>query len=207
MKNKLGIACMVLGTALVLASLGLLLWNRQADRQAGEAVDRVLPQLMEQIHLPTPKPSDPTAPTDPEPSYPDPYDPTMTEVEIDGYAYIGYLSIPGAGLELPVMAQWDYPRLKIAPCRYVGSTKTDDLVIAAHNYSRHFGGLSKLEAGERVYFTDMDGVVSTYEVVAVEVLNPTAIEEMTAGDYDLTLFTCTYGGRSRVTARCDRVEE
>ena len=29
---------------------------------------------------------------------------------------------------------------------------------------------------------------------------------MTAGDFDLTLFTCTYGGKSRVTLRCDRVE-
>lgn len=207
MKNKIGIACMVLGTVLVMAALGLLLWNRQEDRQAGEAAEKILPQIMEQIQAPATTPSGSAEPTDPAPSYPDPYDPTMTEVEIDGYAYIGYLSIPGAGLELPVMAQWDYARLKIAPCRYVGSTKTDDLVIAAHNYSRHFGILSKLEAGERVYFTDMDGVVSTYEVLAVEVLNPTAIEEMTAGEYDLTLFTCTYGGKSRVTVRCDRVEE
>ena len=108
--------------------------------------------------------------------------------------------------ELPVMAEWDDTRLKLAPCRYSGSTKTDDLVIAAHNYARHFGGLQTLQPGDAVWFTDMDGVVTAYEVAAVEVLQPTAVEEMTAGEYDLTLFTCTYGGRSRVTVRCDRVE-
>lgn len=124
---------------------------------------------------------------------------------IDGYEYIGYLSIPSLGLDLPVMADWDYPRLKLSPCRYVGSTKTDDLVIAAHNYDRHFGRLSQLTGGEEVYFIDMDGVLSSYEVVETSILMPTDIEEMTSGDYDLTLFTCTYGGKSRVTVRCNRI--
>jgi sortase A len=136
-----------------------------------------------------------------------PVDPTMSEVEIDGRLYIGYLSIPALDLELPVQSQWDYPGLKISPCRYYGSTKTDDLVIAAHNYARHFGGLMQLSPGDLVYFTDMDGVVNRYQVEEVDVLNPTDIEEMTAGEYDLTLFTCTYGGKSRVTVRCLRVED
>lgn len=52
----------------------------------------------------------------------------------------------------------------------------------------------------------MDGMVYTYTVTVVDVLSPSAVEDMTSGDYDLTLFTCTYGGASRVTVRCDRVE-
>ena len=44
-------------------------------------------------------------------------------------------------------------------------------------------------------------------MVALEILQPTAVEEMTAGEFDLTLFTCTYGGKSRVTVRYDRVAE
>ena len=36
-------------------------------------------------------------------------------------------------------------------------------------------------------------------------LRPTAVEEMTSGTFDLTLFTCTYGGRSRITVYCDRL--
>lgn len=54
---------------------------------------------------------------------------------------------------------------------------------------------------------DMDGVRSDYQVASVEVLAPTAVEEMTSGTYDLTLFTCTYGGRSRVAVRCQRTGE
>ena len=196
MKNKLGTLCMILGTVLILAALSLFLWNRREADQAAEAVETILPQVVERIAE--------TAAEAPAP--PDPFDPTMTETEIDGYLYIGYLSIPALGLELPVMSDWDYTRLTIAPCRYSGSTKTDDLVIAAHNFAQHFGGLSGLTGGEQVIFVDMDNVVSTYTVVAVEILAPTAVEEMTNGEYDLSLYTCTYGGRSRVTVRCDRTE-
>jgi len=130
----------------------------------------------------------------------------MPELEIDGVKYIGILEIPALGLELPVISSWSYPALNIAPCRYVGSAYTDDLVIAAHNYSRHFGRLKELTEGDLVRFTDADGNVFTYAVAAREVLLPTAVEEMTAGEWDLTLFTCTLGGRSRVTVRCELVE-
>ena len=194
MRNKLGNACMILGTVLVLAALSLFFVNRREAQRAESASSEVLPQVMETIRE---QAQEDTA-------LPDPYAPTMTEVEIDGYLYIGYLSIPALGLELPVMSEWDYTRLNIAPCRYSGSTKTDDLVIAAHNFAQHFGGLSGLSGGEQVIFVDMDNVVSTYTVVSVEILPPTAVEEMTNGEYDLSLYTCTYGGQSRVTVRCDR---
>ena len=48
-------------------------------------------------------------------------------VEIDGNEYVGEISIPAIGIDLPVMSEWSYPRLKIAPCRQFGSSRTDDL--------------------------------------------------------------------------------
>ena len=56
-------------------------------------------------------------------------DPTqeMTTVEVEGRDYIGVLSIPAVERELPVMAQWSYAGLKIAPGRYSGTTYGDDL--------------------------------------------------------------------------------
>ena len=72
----------------------------------------------------------------------------------------------------------------------------------AHNYRNHFGRIKGLSEGDSVSFTDMDGVTYAYTVVAKDILAPTAVEEMTAGEYDLTLFTCTPGGASRVTVYC-----
>ena len=40
----------------------------------------------------------------------------------------------------------------------------------------------------------------------IERLRPTAVKEMTSGDWDLTLFTCTVGGQSRVTVRCEKLK-
>lgn len=188
---------MVLGTVLVLAALSLFLLNQRESNAAGASAKKILPQIIEQTET-----QNTADGSEDEPSYPDPYGPAMTEVEIDGYAYVRYLSIPVIELELPVMSEWDYPRLKTAPCRCFGSTKTSDLVICAHNCTRHFGPIRNLAPGDLVSFTDMDGMIWEYEVVAVDILPPTNIEDMTAGDYDLTLFTCTYGGQSRVTVRC-----
>lgn len=95
--------------------------------------------------------------------------------------------------------------MKKAPCRYTGSAEENSLIIAAHNYKRHFGNIGLLPEGATVKFTAVSGDVYEYEVEKVETLNPYAVDEMLSGDWDLTLFTCTYGGRKRVTVRCSLV--
>lgn len=126
----------------------------------------------------------------------------MPAIEIDGNEYIGTLEIPALELSLPVLSEWSYPNLKLAPCRYTGSVYKDNMIIAAHNYTRHFGNLKELAIGDTVLFTDSDGNVFSYAVSELEQLLPTAIEEMQSGDWALSLFTCTVGGQYRVVVRC-----
>ena len=227
MRHKIGIICITLGTVLILGALSLLLYNQREAANAEAAVNAVLPQLMEQIHQDQPKPTDATVettvsemtepeaiPMDPPPTEPEqpteapvvtqPVSKELDTVELEGHSYIGYISIPSLQLTLPVMADWSYPKLKLAPCCYCGSIYTQDLVLMAHNYDRHFGRLSRLNGGEAVTFTDVHGVTTEFTVVLVDILNPTDVEQMTAGAYDLTLFTCTYGGKTRVTVRCQQ---
>lgn len=207
--NKLGKILMALGIVMLTGALVLFLYNQQEAARAKQAANAVMPLLMEQIqeNVDAPGPT-PIVPVE-HPNMvrvPGQGSVTMKESEIDGHSYIGYLAIPALELELPIMADWDYPSLRIAPCRYTGTVKEDNLVLMAHNYARHFGKISTLTAGDEVFFTDMDGVTTQYQVVASDILEPQAIEEMTAGLYDLTLFTCTYGGKTRVTVYCDRAE-
>ena len=216
MRNKFGTLFMFLGVALIWGALALSLHNQQEARNAGEQSDALLQKLVEQIDAQ--KQSDgiewigKTEEAEtylPMPQIPEELltaeDVKMTEVVIDGQSYIGYLSIPALNLELPILSDWSYTLLKIAPCRYDGTVRGNDLVLFAHNFDRHFGRLKKLSEGDSVYFTDMDGNTTAYEVVAQDILDPYAVEEMTAGVYDLTLFTCTYGGKSRVTIYCNRI--
>ena len=131
----------------------------------------------------------------------------MPTQEIDGQNYIGTLQIEALELSLPVISEWSYSRLQIAPCRYAGSVYMDNMVIAAHNYTSHFGRLKELSQGDAVTFTDIDGNIFRYRVTEIETLQPYSVKEMTSGDWDLTLFTCTIGGRTRVTVRCERVTD
>lgn len=191
------------GLLMLLAAALLTLWNiREGDRaaQAAEAARNSVEQAVAMETAQT------APPEEVEISPPDPAQP-MPTVEADGNLYIGTLGIPGLGLELPVLSEWSDTLLKTAPCRYAGSAYLDNMVIAGHNYRRHFGNLKSLQTGDSVMFTDAEGLCFSYSVTLVEQLPGDAVEEMTSGEWDLTLFTCTAGGRERVAIRCQRIKE
>lgn len=210
MPKKAGILFVVMGAVLMLSALLLFLHNGQEERRAGQEAELLLDDIRSAISGRAV-----TAPLDPQTeSTPTGYtEPTETRpaglpvVVINGYGYIGYLSIPDLELELPVMSDWDYDRLKISPCRHFGSTVTDDMVIAAHNYKTHFGTLSRLEIGAEVCFTDMDGIENRYTLAKLETLAPEAVDAVQNSGYDLVLYTCTPGAANRVVAFCNRATE
>lgn len=204
MMNKWSKRFIGIGILCLLAAFCLTAYNIWSDAQAGETADSALRQ-MKQFQDDTVQ--DTVNLSEEEiPDYILNPEMDMPTQEIDGQDYIGTLVIESLGLSLPIISEWSYPRLRIAPCRYAGSAYLDNMVIAAHNYKSHFGHLKNLSQGDTVTFTDIDGNVFNYQVVEIETLPPYSIQEMTSGDWDLTLFTCTIGGQARVTIRCECVE-
>lgn len=132
--------------------------------------------------------------------------PEYTLKSLGDVACIGILEIPALDLELPVISSWSYSSLRLAPCRYSGSAYKGDLVIAAHNYQSHFGGLRTLPEGSEVFFTDAVGNRFSYYVAVMEALTPWSVDDMTSGEWPLTLFTCTLDSQNRVTVRCEYSE-
>lgn len=191
MKNK-GKILILIGSLFILGAIVLTIYNVWDENRASEMTTVLLEEIK----------NTEISNEELRPDYKKHPNMEMYSKEIDGNDYIGVLEIPALGLELPVMKDWSYPKLKISPCRYDGSAYQNNLIISAHNYDCHFGRLKTLGIGEVVSFTDMDSNVFEYEVIDMEILQPTAVEEMKSGDWDLTLFTCTYGGQSRVTIRC-----
>lgn len=210
----------MVGSLLLAAALLLVGYNLVDEYRAGQTANHVLEILQQQ----TPEtPSDdlqmPETPSDdlqtPEnsileqteiPDYVLNPDMEMPTQEIEGNDYIGVLEIPSLGLSLPVMSEWSYPRLKLAPCRYHGSAYTGSLTIAAHNYRTHFGPVRDVSAGTQVFFTDVKGRRFSYEVSAVETIEATAIEDAVSEAWDLTLITCTPSGQARVAVRCIKID-
>ena len=210
MIKRKGTIWMIAGLLLLMAALSLTGYNvwteHTAGIQADEVVNRLAEIIPEEIHS-TPSVSEISNPEIEYPYYVLNPDMDMPVEEIDGARYIGLLNIPRLSMELPIQSEWSYPNMKVSPCRYEGSVYLNNMVICGHNYSTHFGTLKDLEKGDLLTFTDMDGNVFWYQVMVIEILQPTAVEEMVSGDWDLTLFTCTIGGATRVTIRCEKTKD
>lgn len=202
MKKKRGLVFILAGLLLVVAASSLSIYNIWDDNRATQAVDQTIQELLPVVQ----EVKQEEKPEEFIPDYILNPKMDMPVAQVEGHDYVGYLEIPAINLMLPVMSEWSYPLLKISPCRYTGSAYLDDMVIAAHNYRQHFGSLSRLDIGDEIIFTDVDGNVFTYTVEEMEQLGRNDIEEMVGTDWDLTLFTCTLGGQFRFTVRCSRVE-
>ena len=196
MRRRIGVGCILLGILCLLLSAGFVVYNYIEAQSAEESSKTMLQDVQKKIR------QNIQEETAPDTTGSEALPAKAVALEIDGYACIGILSIPVLEIELPVLDQWSYEKLKKAPCQYFGSCYDSDFVIAAHNYPSHFGRLSELQPGDLVTFTDTEGAVYCYEVVLRETLPPTATEEMITSGFDLSLYTCTPGGGNRVTVRC-----
>ena len=191
-------AMIIFGVLLLVGATILMMYNIDQDGDVGKATGKVMAALSDGIAGRTgdlPQSEDEAI--------------AMREagtdvVMIDGRAYIGYLSVPSQSLDLPILAEWSYPNLKIAPCCYSGAVFSDDLVLAGHNYRSHFGKLNNLSVGDEIRFTNAFGVTTVYTVQELQVLHPTSVEKMKDSEFDLSLFTCNMSGNARFTVRCNR---
>ena len=206
MNRKIGNTLILLGLLLLLGAGGLTAYNIWDGIRAERASQHIIQEMDIGQAL--------VEALDREPDQ----DPEMPVIEVEGNYYIGILEIPSLQLTLPVMDRWDYTRLKISPCVYSGSYKTDDLVICAHNYARHFSPVKRIDIGADVYLITVDCRVYHYQVTNRETLQPGAVENMientnnttdetVTNEWDLTLFTCNTGGQTRCAVRCARIRE
>ena len=192
MRKRIGVICVLLGALCLLCSVGFVVYNKLESQNAAKASGSLLQELQVAMREESAEQND--------------YQTNMPTVRVDGYECIGVLSIPVLDLELPVLTDWSYAKLKKAPCHYYRTYHEKDFVIAAHNYKAHFGKLSNLQEGDLVVFTDVGGTAHHYKVEFLETLPKNATEEMITSGFALSLYTCTLGGGSRVTVRCNAAE-
>ena len=196
--NKLGKRLIKTGILLIIVSLALITHNNYEEINAGKKSKLVLEEIKNNIieednNITQTIVDNPTNKTE--------------TTNVNGYDYIGTINIPTLNLELPIMSEYDYDKLKISPCRYYGNINTNDLIICAHSYKTHFKYLNKLKQKDLVIITDINGNNYIYEVVTIEVLKPNQVSEMINNDYDLTLYTCTNDGQNRITVRCNKIKD
>lgn len=195
-----GRVLVLLGVLLLLGAAGLYGYNQWVDYQAGVESETAVLTLVEEIQ------SREVVIQEVSQAEEGPSEAQLKVAELDGAYYMGVLTIPSLGKILPIQSDWSMSQLKRSPCRYSGGIAEGELVIAGHNYKKHFSGLATLKQGDSIVFTDLEGNQIFYEVREIYTVAATDIDGMVNSGYDLSLFTCNYGGKARVTVRCDRVE-
>ena len=190
--NNIGEKLICVGALLILVAFGILIKNNYEDYLAGEDSTQALEILNNYI-------------TEVENNNIKVDDENLTLKNINGFDYALVITIPSINLELPVLADWDYTKLKKAPCIYYGSIMENNLVILGHNYRSHFGSLSKLEANEKIIITDLNSNKYIYEVANKTVIDPHDSKEVIETDYDLTIFSCYNSGTQRIVINANRI--
>lgn len=212
--NRLSKAFAIIGILCLLLSFGLILYNITQDSKSGKAsldivkkIENKIPNLQYATNydIPNEIPS-----TDLFEEFDIQQDNHVDDtIIIDENIYLGIISIPKLNLELPVLNELSKDNLKISPCKYYGTLNNNDLIIAGHNYKSHFGNIQNLNSGDNILFIDVNGIIHTYQVIQSEIIQGTDIESMLSDSstWDLTIFTCTLSGNSRITVRAISVDE
>ncbi|MGN0179616.1 MAG: sortase [Monoglobaceae bacterium] len=191
---KRAMTFIIIGCCLLLSAAALFFFNEISSYRAAEESMKILSGLESDML------SDTAGKADED-------DGTMATRLVDGINIVGVVSVPSVEIEVPVAADWSYANLKKSACRYSGTAKGGRLIILAHNYKRHFGNLKNAAKDDEVQFLDVNGNLYRYKITDTEILGKYELDRLTESESDLTLFTCTYGGRQRVVVRCTKQPE
>ena len=208
-KKVRGWLCIIMGVVMLAAAGSIYLIQEKQDQLAGKNSEILLEKMREEIlygYGPNVHPVTTPAPEEeilPEESAA----PEMPVMELYGYELMGILTAPSVEVELPILGDWNYELLQIAPCRYSGSIAGEDLILLGHNFKSHFDSLKNIAVDDPVEFLSADGELHKYTVAEIELLHKTDVDKLERDEYALTFFTCTRGGEHRLVIRCVPIEE
>lgn len=139
---------------------------------------------------------------------------TKTYTSKDGVKYTteAILKIPKINIEYPVLSATSPELLFVSINKYWGPQPNEvgNYCIVGHYYEngKMFGKLHKLKNGDKAELTDLSGNTITYQVYNKYVVQPTdtrCTSQLTDGRKELTLITCTNGGKQRLVVKLRQV--
>lgn len=133
-----------------------------------------------------------------------------SEVTANGQNYKteAILDYSKLGISYPILSEENEELLKVSLCKYWGPNPNTigNYCIVGHNYKsgKMFGKLSKAEIGDEVKLTDLNGNSVIYAVYNKYVVEPTDVSctsQLTNGQREITLITCTNYGQERLVVK------
>lgn len=186
-KNWFSVLCIALGCAIIIAGGIFFFGNRFSVENAAaksqmalEKVSQMLPQITDRI---------------PEERGIN----LMPSKQVEGLNITAILEVPGYARRLIVLSNWDASLVNAVPCKFHGSIYDRSVVIGAGE--KQFDFADRLEVGEKIILTDMEGGRYTYRVTAIQHSQHASLEKLQSGDHDLTVFVKV--GEQYLLIRCN----
>ena len=133
-----------------------------------------------------------------------------SEVTANGVSYQteAILDYPKLGINYPVLSEESEELLKVSLCKYWGPNpnKVWNYFIVGHYYlsGKMFGKLSSAAVGYEITLTDLNNNKVTYVVYNRYIVEPTDVSctsQLTNGQREITLITCTNYGKQRLVVK------
>ena len=130
------------------------------------------------------------------------------------YKVDSILNIPSLEIKYPVLSESTDELLKISLNKFWGGepNSVGNYCVVGHNYDGKdifFGKLNKIQNGDIVELEDKTGKVLQYKVYNKFIVQPTDVactSQITNGKREMTLITCSDGGKTRLIVKCRAIE-
>ena len=126
----------------------------------------------------------------------------MPSLCYDGRDYCALLEIPRFNVTLPVAASWNKSETASQPCRYAGSTYEGSLIVGGTDAPGQLDCIAKIDVGDRITVTDMNGRVYGYTVKSVRHAKNARKATLLDGEWDFTLFAKDSRSGDTLLVRC-----
>lgn len=190
-KRKSGRTLRFFGLLFLLYAAVLTGVNARENRQAGKHSEEILQKVREQ----TQKEPEPVQSIVLKES-------SEKKEEAFPKGILAILEIPEKELTLPVFDTYSEELLKQSVCRYgEEECKEGQLIIAGHNYEKHFRRVRTMKAGDKLTL-EFPKKIQSYTVSEVVEINGMDKEGLFSGEWDLSLFTCSFNRKRRMVVRC-----
>lgn len=138
----------------------------------------------------------------------------------DGYQYatVATINIPKINVNYPILdgttdsTEETESLLKISPTKFWGPEPNEigNFCIVGHNYrnTKFFSKVPNLENGDIIEITDMEGKTIQYKIYDKYQVDPTDLSctsQLTNGNKEITLITCTDDSKQRVIVKAREV--
>lgn len=128
------------------------------------------------------------------------------------YTIDATLTIPSLGINYPVLTETSEQLLKISLNKFWGPSPNEigNYCIVGHNYTnkKMFGKLAEIKNGDIVEMTDTYGKKVSYSVYNKYVVEPEDVSctsQLTNGNREVTLITCTNHGKQRLVVKAREI--